>query len=580
MPKYKLENGMRGPWQLCGESPGVIRLWGRRGFTRQPENSKRAHLSAPAVQTPPKFHEKTPRETKRANFAAGEGKKREILAVTAFGQDHIWPKLTGRIWPSLFGRIWPIFFLTEFGQTAFGQFFLTEFGQTAFGQFFFWWGVRCGGAVGVLLGCCWGGVGWWAGPWKVGLKGLGPEGVGARRAGGPKGWGPQGLGAPRAGGPKGWGPQGLGAPRAGGPKGWGPQGLGAPRAGGPKGWGPQGLGAPRAGGEKAGGPKGWGREGLGARRVGGPKGWGPEGLGARRVGGPKGWGPEGWGGPKGGGPEGWGARRVGGPKGGGPEISVFFPLPPQNAFFLLSGGSSRGILVVFVKAGTLKCARLEFSGCRTKQLFAKVVSSQRSSQPGFRVAFSIWDFVSDTFHRYFFQWPDAPREGPTSSQESQKVLSPFIPIPLSVSTQVQVLLLIFHLPLHVQEHGVSSSQWKPCSRPPVNKSNIAPVRSCTARRAFPVEALLRRGLHHHAPVSVRTKWAFRPQRFPVNASTVRLFSIWVPCYRGQGNVLSQIPARLASFVEHQSVASPLNSIWSMVAVVRRLLLRSCPVASR
>ena len=26
----------------------------RRGFTRQPENSKRAHLSAPAVQTPPK----------------------------------------------------------------------------------------------------------------------------------------------------------------------------------------------------------------------------------------------------------------------------------------------------------------------------------------------------------------------------------------------------------------------------------------------------------------------------------------------------------------------------------------------
>ena len=26
--------------------------------TRQPENSKRAHLSAPALQTPPKFHEK------------------------------------------------------------------------------------------------------------------------------------------------------------------------------------------------------------------------------------------------------------------------------------------------------------------------------------------------------------------------------------------------------------------------------------------------------------------------------------------------------------------------------------------
>ena len=31
---------------------------GRRGFTRQPENSKRAHLRVPALQTPPKFNEK------------------------------------------------------------------------------------------------------------------------------------------------------------------------------------------------------------------------------------------------------------------------------------------------------------------------------------------------------------------------------------------------------------------------------------------------------------------------------------------------------------------------------------------
>ena len=43
--------------------------------------------------------------------------------------------------------------------------------------------------MGVLWGCCGGGgwVGWWAGravgmvgPWKVGLKGWGPEGVGAQ----------------------------------------------------------------------------------------------------------------------------------------------------------------------------------------------------------------------------------------------------------------------------------------------------------------------------------------------------------------------------------------------------------------
>ena len=32
----------------------------RRSFTRQPENSKRAHLRVPALQTPPKFHEETP----------------------------------------------------------------------------------------------------------------------------------------------------------------------------------------------------------------------------------------------------------------------------------------------------------------------------------------------------------------------------------------------------------------------------------------------------------------------------------------------------------------------------------------
>ena len=43
---------------LSCASPGGPVWWARRGFTRQPENSKRAHLSAPALQTPPKFHEK------------------------------------------------------------------------------------------------------------------------------------------------------------------------------------------------------------------------------------------------------------------------------------------------------------------------------------------------------------------------------------------------------------------------------------------------------------------------------------------------------------------------------------------
>ena len=46
---------------------------GRRGFTRQPEISKRAPLRALVLQTPPKFHEEdTQRETKR-----GRGRERE-----------------------------------------------------------------------------------------------------------------------------------------------------------------------------------------------------------------------------------------------------------------------------------------------------------------------------------------------------------------------------------------------------------------------------------------------------------------------------------------------------------------------
>ena len=44
----------------CRVKPRRPHQTGRRGFTRQPENSKRAHLSAPALQTPPKFHGRTP----------------------------------------------------------------------------------------------------------------------------------------------------------------------------------------------------------------------------------------------------------------------------------------------------------------------------------------------------------------------------------------------------------------------------------------------------------------------------------------------------------------------------------------
>ena len=107
---------------------------------------------------------------------------------------------------------------------------------------------------------------------------------------------------------------------------------------------------------------------MGAAKGGGPEGWGP-----RRVGAPKGGGPEGWGpkprksgGPKGGGPK-VGGPKVGGPEGGGPKISRFFFPSPAAKFVLFFPlwGSSRGILGWCLKR-RLKCARLEFSGCRVR----------------------------------------------------------------------------------------------------------------------------------------------------------------------------------------------------------------------
>ena len=60
-------------WRGCWFHGSV---WGRRGFTRQPENSKRAHLSAPALQTQPKFHEKTPREGRKERILRREREKK------------------------------------------------------------------------------------------------------------------------------------------------------------------------------------------------------------------------------------------------------------------------------------------------------------------------------------------------------------------------------------------------------------------------------------------------------------------------------------------------------------------------
>ena len=93
----------------------------------------------------------------------------------------------------------------------------------------------------------------------------------------------------------------------------------------------QGGGSSNGGGRKGGGPT---QEKVGARMV------GARTLGARTV----------------------EARRV-----GAQNFALFFPSPATIVFlFSLSCWSFRGILVVFEAPGTLKCARLEFSGCRVK----------------------------------------------------------------------------------------------------------------------------------------------------------------------------------------------------------------------
>ena len=124
---------------------------------------------------------------------------------------------------------------------------------------------------------------------------------------------------------------------------------------GSEGWGARRVGGPKGGAQKGGAPKG------GAPKGGGPEGWGPEGVGAQTQ---KKWGPEGWG-PEGWSPEGWSPERWS-PEGWGAQNFALFSLSRQKIRSFPLWGSSRGILVVFLKAGTLKCARLEFSGCRVR----------------------------------------------------------------------------------------------------------------------------------------------------------------------------------------------------------------------
>ena len=62
-------------FRLSCETPAAPPNRAAGARTRQPENSKRAHLRVPALQTPPKFNEKTPRERRKNEISGGREKK-------------------------------------------------------------------------------------------------------------------------------------------------------------------------------------------------------------------------------------------------------------------------------------------------------------------------------------------------------------------------------------------------------------------------------------------------------------------------------------------------------------------------
>ena len=70
------EEGRRGgPRGHARLRPVRVRpIWGRRGFTRQPENSKRAHFRW-RFKHHKKFHERTPKRGRKKDTCGGRGKK-------------------------------------------------------------------------------------------------------------------------------------------------------------------------------------------------------------------------------------------------------------------------------------------------------------------------------------------------------------------------------------------------------------------------------------------------------------------------------------------------------------------------
>ena len=74
--------------QMCafGLSGCRVKPRGRWGFTRQPENSKRAHFRDPALQTPLKFNEKTQREREKKESGGKKNAKFRVSHPSAEGK--------------------------------------------------------------------------------------------------------------------------------------------------------------------------------------------------------------------------------------------------------------------------------------------------------------------------------------------------------------------------------------------------------------------------------------------------------------------------------------------------------------
>ena len=181
-----------------------------------------------------------------------------------------------------------------------------------------------------------------------------------------------------------------------------------------------------------------------------------------------------------------------------------------------------------------------------------------------------------------------PEDDTTADDESDKTLYVDLPSQNLPQNHDNIIVLaygslvhILQLPLHVQRHGVPSSPMGTMFASAPSKFPRSTSRTSHPSRQSPEEVL---HVEHSqlrlccgvaciimlpCPCGQR-KRSIPTGRFPVDASTVRMFSF----------VSGSRAAHLASFVVLHSVASFLNSLRWMDAVVRCFLPRSSPVAPR